>query len=212
LQPWDRSNADEHGDVQHWLKHGCPHEDMEFLSEEVGAWAGMRYFQQALREAGGSAFPTLLAHLPKTNDGFIPAAAVPAVLAELDHFEHRARLSEGSRRQASSPSWPPGRPPDPSPMSKPSSSAAWGPSVRPCGWVAGWRWGHCSSVRTSASLPREARSRRSWAASASAPGTTTTSSTRSGWAGTGKLRAGSAGGDEAADDAGLARGPASSGG
>jgi hypothetical protein len=94
LEPWDRSNADQHGDVEHWLEHGCPHEDMKFLREEIGAWAGVRYFQQALREADGSAFPTLLRYLPKTNDGWIPAAEVPAVLAELDHFEHRARLSD----------------------------------------------------------------------------------------------------------------------
>jgi hypothetical protein len=67
---------------------------MEFAEEPLGSWAGVRCFQQALRAAGESHFPTLLRYLPETNDGFIPAAEVPFVLAELDHFEKRARLPD----------------------------------------------------------------------------------------------------------------------
>ncbi|MEU8235096.1 hypothetical protein AB0C12_36360 [Actinoplanes sp. NPDC048967] len=94
VEPWDLSNANEHGAVEEWLRHGCPHKDMEFASEALGAWFGVRIFQQALLEADGSAFPTLLRYLPETNDGGIPAAEVPSVLAELDHFEHHARLPD----------------------------------------------------------------------------------------------------------------------
>ncbi|MFD0973792.1 hypothetical protein [Plantactinospora endophytica] len=94
LKLWDRSNADEHGAVEDWLRHGCPHEDMRFAHEDVGAWAGVRIFQQTLREAGTSNFPRLLSYLPRTNDGWIPAAEVPAVLTELDYFENRARLPD----------------------------------------------------------------------------------------------------------------------
>lgn len=94
LEPWDDSTAAAHADVENWLRHGCPHEDMELVYEGLGSWSGVRYFQQMLREAGGSHFPTLLRYLPQTNDGCIPAAEVPRVLAELDHFEHRARLTD----------------------------------------------------------------------------------------------------------------------
>ncbi|WP_212988789.1 hypothetical protein [Actinoplanes auranticolor] len=94
LTPWDRSVADEYATVADWLRHGCSHKDMEFAEEPLGSWAGVRYFQQALREAGESHFPTLLRYLPETNDGCIPAAEVAFVLAELDHFEKRARLPD----------------------------------------------------------------------------------------------------------------------
>jgi hypothetical protein len=76
------------GAVDEWLKTGCAHEDMEFASEPIGAWTGVRLLQQALREAGEADFPTLLRYLPETNDGWIPAAEVSAVVTELDHFEN----------------------------------------------------------------------------------------------------------------------------
>jgi hypothetical protein len=60
LARWDRSIADEYGAIDEWLKTGCTHEDMEFASEHIGAWTGVRLFQQALREAGEADFPTLL--------------------------------------------------------------------------------------------------------------------------------------------------------
>ncbi|MEU4239801.1 hypothetical protein [Actinoplanes sp. NPDC026619] len=94
LVPWSRDNADEHGAVEDWLRNGCSHPDMEFLDEQIGAWAAVHYLAEALVGAGAANFPVLLRHLPKTNDGCIPAAAVPAVLAELDFFESSARLAD----------------------------------------------------------------------------------------------------------------------
>ena len=94
LTPWDIGIAAEHDAVDNWLRHGCPHENMQFASEDLGAWAGVRTFQQTLREAGGANFPTLLRYLPETNDGWIPAAEVTRVLAELESFESRARLTD----------------------------------------------------------------------------------------------------------------------
>ncbi|WP_203829839.1 hypothetical protein [Actinoplanes palleronii] len=94
LEPWSRETANAHGDVEHWLEHGCPHDHMQIRREEIGSWAGIRIFQQALRAAGAADFPVLLRYLPETNDGWIPADEVPRVLAELDHFENGARLAD----------------------------------------------------------------------------------------------------------------------
>ncbi|GAA4608407.1 hypothetical protein BJY16_006828 [Actinoplanes octamycinicus] len=92
LAPWSRETADAHDAVDEWVRHGCAHEGMELADEHLGAWSGVRSFEQALREAGS--FGTLLGVMPRSNGGQIPVAAVPRVVAELDHFERAARLTD----------------------------------------------------------------------------------------------------------------------
>src|SRR5262249_7866310 len=56
------------------------------------SWPSYRSFQQALARAGWEHFPTLSAELPNSNGGTTPAAAAPALLAELSLFAARADL------------------------------------------------------------------------------------------------------------------------
>jgi hypothetical protein len=77
-----------------WKATGCPHEDMELVSEHLAPWAGYRLFQQALQSAGWSHFPSLKAELPSANGGRMPAAAAARVLDELDYFEKRAVITD----------------------------------------------------------------------------------------------------------------------
>lgn len=77
-----------------WTATACPHELMEQASEHLANWTGYRLFQQALRAAGWSHFPTLQAELPRANGGRMPAGAAARVLGELDYFEQQAVIDD----------------------------------------------------------------------------------------------------------------------
>jgi hypothetical protein len=91
LLPYD-GNEPAHDAFDQWRYSGCAHEDMRFARERVSNWAGYRRFQQALRQAGWSHFPTLYAELPNNNGGRMSAAAAASALEELEHFTGHAAL------------------------------------------------------------------------------------------------------------------------
>ncbi|MEU4160546.1 hypothetical protein [Actinoplanes sp. NPDC026670] len=75
-----------------WYEAGCEHRDFSLAHEDLGSWGGQSAVRQTCTEIGWDLLPTLRAVLPTTNDGWIPVADVPAVLAELDVFESRAGM------------------------------------------------------------------------------------------------------------------------
>jgi hypothetical protein len=89
LLPYPGNEA-AHDAFDEWLRRGCPHEDMTAAAERVSNWGGYRMFQDALRSTGPTRFPTLLAELPDTNAGRMPAEAAARMLDELDHFTRHA--------------------------------------------------------------------------------------------------------------------------
>jgi hypothetical protein len=88
LLPYEGNEA-AHDAFAGWMYRACPHEDMKYADERVSNWAGYRMFQDVLRMAGRDRFGTLLAELPNSNGGRMPAAAAARVLAELDDFGRR---------------------------------------------------------------------------------------------------------------------------
>ncbi|BCY08621.1 hypothetical protein [Actinoplanes sp. L3-i22] len=93
LLPYE-GNEDAHHEFWSWQTRACPHPQMEVATERVANWAGVRLFQQTMAAAGGEHFPTLRAELPNANGGSTGPAAAALILAELDYFEHEARLPD----------------------------------------------------------------------------------------------------------------------
>ncbi|BEL05536.1 hypothetical protein Q0Z83_037270 [Actinoplanes sichuanensis] len=72
-----------------WYEAGCEHDDFEIAHEDLGSWGGQSAVRQTCAAIGWELLPTLHRFLPTTNDGWIPVADVPALLAELDRYESR---------------------------------------------------------------------------------------------------------------------------
>jgi len=87
--PWD-GNEDKHSEFDRWLETCCPHPDMDYASEHVSNWGGLRQFQSQLLELGIDQFPTLRDVLPQTNGGRVSAEQSRAALVELDDFGRRS--------------------------------------------------------------------------------------------------------------------------
>jgi hypothetical protein len=93
LVPYEGNEA-AHREFDEWLHGGCSHERMRYVDERVSNWGGYRMFQDALRHAGPSHFPTLFAELPESNGGQMSAEAAGRALGELDFFIHQAALGD----------------------------------------------------------------------------------------------------------------------
>jgi hypothetical protein len=86
--PWSE-HRDAHRAFDEWRESCCAHRDMEFASERIANWAGLRLFQGQLREFGIDQFPALRDVLPNGNGGMVPAAKSADALKELDDFASR---------------------------------------------------------------------------------------------------------------------------
>ncbi|GIE34618.1 hypothetical protein Ait01nite_076630 [Actinoplanes italicus] len=75
--------------ARQWFRTGCEHEDFQAAWADLGSLSGQSAVRRTCEAIGWSLFPTLRDVLPTTNDGWIPVADVPAVLAELDLFENQ---------------------------------------------------------------------------------------------------------------------------
>ena len=53
-----------------WQRECCSHEDMEYCSEWVGNWAGVRRFEGIVDSIGKEFFPVLSTMIPNGNGGF----------------------------------------------------------------------------------------------------------------------------------------------
>ncbi|MEU7906741.1 hypothetical protein [Actinoplanes sp. NPDC049118] len=73
--------------ARRWFAAGCVHENFRVAWADLGSLGGQRAIRQTCEAIGWSLLPTLRDVLPTTNDGWIPAADVPAVLSELEVFE-----------------------------------------------------------------------------------------------------------------------------
>lgn len=69
-----------------WYQSGCPHEEKDYASEDIGSWSAYRTFQHALDVVGAERFPTLLRELPDANGGSTAPDAARQMLAELHDF------------------------------------------------------------------------------------------------------------------------------
>jgi len=83
--PW-QGNEKLHNQFERWRQQCCAHQGMWLVNERISNWGGVRDFQQALRSAGATRFPTLLAQIPNLNGGRTPPASAQLCLPELDAF------------------------------------------------------------------------------------------------------------------------------
>jgi hypothetical protein len=84
--PWQTHHA-EHAAFRQWMEHCCPHPRTCFVLEHISNWAGVRAFQDKLREIGLDRFPTLAAIIPRSNGGLVSPAQSAVALVELGGFE-----------------------------------------------------------------------------------------------------------------------------
>lgn len=81
-------NEDVHHKFDSWLANSCLHEDMNFASECITNWYGLRSFQNVLHNQNtNNRFNTLLKEIPNTNDGITTPKNAKHMLKELDKFE-----------------------------------------------------------------------------------------------------------------------------
>jgi hypothetical protein len=67
-----------------WQAHACAHPGMCAADERLANMSGMAAFRRIMQERGGAdRFPTLAEHLPRSNNGNLPAMHAPALLREL---------------------------------------------------------------------------------------------------------------------------------
>jgi hypothetical protein len=85
MLPWD-GNLDAHSRFNDWRQSCCKHDDMQLAFAHISNWAGLRRFQEALRNSGSERFATLLAEIPGTNGGQTTSTNAGRCLAELEAF------------------------------------------------------------------------------------------------------------------------------
>ncbi|MGG4608734.1 hypothetical protein [Providencia sp. Me31A] len=82
------SNDDSLKDKIHlWSEHCCKHSGMK-IRQSICNWAGVRAFQQAIRQIDPTLFPILSTQLPNANGGCIHIEDIKKALSELDLFEN----------------------------------------------------------------------------------------------------------------------------
>ncbi|GAA4029079.1 hypothetical protein GCM10022247_62670 [Allokutzneria multivorans] len=75
-----------------WRVDCCEHSDMEYASQRIGTWSGVRQFQWALGAVGG--FPVLRSILPSGNGGTVEPDVAARALVELADFVSCQRIGE----------------------------------------------------------------------------------------------------------------------
>lgn len=70
-----------------WSEHCCKHSGMK-IRQSICNWAGVRAFQQAIRQIGFAHFPILSEQLLNSNGGCMHIEEVKKAISELDLFEN----------------------------------------------------------------------------------------------------------------------------
>lgn len=84
---WE-TNKEKFQEFESWVRNNpCKHADMRLCSEHLANISGMTQFTSKIRDLGGSKYPTLSNHLPKSNDGFLAVKYAGTMLDELLAFD-----------------------------------------------------------------------------------------------------------------------------
>lgn len=85
---WD-DEFEKEREFNHWKDTACPHEEMEYVYENIANNMGMSGFRAFIAENGGEKeYPVLSKYLPESNGGCLPANKAQDAYNELQKLQH----------------------------------------------------------------------------------------------------------------------------